>query len=124
MAAPSFTNRAEQLDYVFRKFLDFMEALLKKAGVKEWSLDKIRLLPSVALFGKAQEMAVKYGPGLRTHQLGVVYKIVVDHIPEGEDATVIAGEALKVIEILKCPTSNADKFFLYTDIIIALLDLE
>lgn len=124
MASTTFTNRAQQLEYVFRKFIDFMEGLLKRAGVKEWSLDKLRSLPSVAMFGKAQELAMKYQDGLKRKDLGVVYKIVLDHIPEGEAPTVMAGEALKVIEILKCPPSNSEKFFIYTDVIIALLDLD
>jgi hypothetical protein len=119
MATPQFKSRAEQVEYVFKKFLGFMEELLTDAGVDNGVLLTVKELPSVLLIGKASELAQKYKKGLKEHDMGTVWKIVVENIPDGTPSS-ISADAMRVVE--KIRDKAQAKFFLYTDIILTLLE--
>ena len=121
MSVPVFKSRAEQLDYVFRRFIDYIGCVFLEAGIMDVGLGRLREAPSLALFGKALEIAKKYGEGLKTHDMGVVFKIIVDNSGPSEPDQ-LAKNGVLFVDYLKANTETQAKFFLYTDVILNLLE--
>jgi hypothetical protein len=122
MSVPIFQNRADQLDYVFRKFVEFIHALSIQMGTIDSGFKNLSEFPSLALMGKASEIAQRYGTGLKAREMATVFKIIVDQNPGTISPEDLAEHALKFVTHLNKSPTNKDKFFLYSDIILSLLD--
>ena len=115
-----FKNRAEQLDYVMRKFVGWLSDNLAQLGKPlPMNIDQI---PTIALLGKAVEISKKYTEGLKKRDLGTVYLIIVNSMAEGTPAGDIIEDSARFIEWLDGNESAKQKFFTYTDAILQLLE--
>jgi hypothetical protein len=116
-----FTSRADQLDYVFRRFIDFICAVAAKAEMPVMEADRLREAPSVALIGKAVELEKKYSDGLKKHDMGTVLKMIVEQCAHGSPDE-ITRQSMTFVAFLEADREANSKFFQFTDIILDLLN--
>lgn len=116
-----FNTRADQLDYVFRKFILFVATTAKKCGLPASGLNELVDCPTTALIGKAIDIQKRWGDGLKKHDLSAVFQLIVEESPSQSPET-MSQQGLKFVEHLKKHPEVAEGFFRYTDILLELLD--
>jgi hypothetical protein len=118
-----FKSRAQQLEFVFGRFIEYVGFILGKAGLDGNAVDKVKNAPSLALLGIAMDMARKYGEGLRKEDMGTVFKLIIEQATQvGAQPEEITRVGTIFTDYLKERQEDKDKFFLFTRIIMDLLE--
>ena len=73
-----FSNRAEQLAYVFNRFIDFIQKIFKEMGDENPQLELLKNAPVALLCAKAAEWDERYGDELLKESMGTVCKLITD----------------------------------------------
>lgn len=117
-----FKSRAEQLDYVFRRFTDFLSEVFQKNGFDR-SFDEIRRAPQVFVLTKACDVVGRHKEGLKKHDMRVAMNIIMENLPgdEGDYETPLK-EAVAIINSIRDDDDTHRRFWHYIDIILKLMD--
>jgi hypothetical protein len=109
-----FQSRAEELQYVFSKFVLYLSEIFTEIGRPNPDLLLLSEAPVIILCAKAQEIMDNYGEDLDKEDMTAVFKVIIAQASDAQTVKSMSEDASMFIQYLEDNPEKKARFFRFT----------